>query len=271
MGATASLSSSALQVEPGGTVVVEVRLRNTGTVVDQFSFEVLGVAAGWAAAVPPTLSLFPGAEGVTQVRFTVPRSAEARSGAIPFAVRISSKEDPGGGVVEEGTLEVGGFVDVSAELLPRTSHGGRVGRHELALDNRGNTRVNAVLTAIDPGDLLRFSFEPPALVAEPDTATFSRVMVRPVKTFWRGTPKTLPFQVSVEPDGAAPITVDGSYLQEPRLPKWFWKLVLALLALLILLIILWFTLLKPTVESAAKEAVEEPLEQTEDALQDLAQ
>jgi hypothetical protein len=270
VGATASLSSSALQVEPGGTVVVDVRLRNTGTVVDQFSFEVLGDAAVWANADPPTLSLFPGAEGVARIRFTVPRSAEARSGAIPFAVKVSSKEDAAGGVVEEGTLDVSGFVAVSAELLPRTSHGGRVGRHELALDNRGNTRVNAVLTAADPGDLLRFSFGPPSMVAEPDTATFSKVLVRPLKTFWRGRPKTLPFQVSVEADGAAPITVDGSYLQEPRLPSWFWKVLLAVLALLLLLVILWFTLLKPTVESAAKEAVEEPLEQTEEALQDLA-
>ena len=270
MGATASLSSSALQVEPGGTVVVDVRLRNNGSVVDQFSFEILGDAAAWAAAEPATVSLFPGAEGVTHVRFTVPRAAEARAGPVPFGVKVVSREDPAGGVVEEGTLEVSGFVDVSAELLPRTSRGGKVGRHELAVDNRGNTRVNAVLTASDPADVLRFSFGPPGLVAEPDTATFSRVLVRPLKTFWRGRPKTLPFQVSVEADGAAPITVDGSYLQEPRLPSWFWKAVLALLLLVLLLVLLWFTLLKPTVESAAKDAVEEPLQQTEDALQDLA-
>ena len=274
MGATALLSSSALRVEPGGTVIFDVRVRNTGTVVDQFSFEVLGDAAAWAVADPPTVSLFPGADEVAHIRFNVPRSAGTRTGIIPFAVKVASREDPEGSVVEEGTLEVGAFAEVSAELLPRTSRGARSGRHELALDNRGNTRVNAVLSATDPGELLRFTFDPPALAPEPDTATFSKLLVRPVKTFWRGRPKTLPFQVSVETEGSGPLTLEGAYLQEPRLPSWLWKALLALLALLLLLLLLWFTVLKPTVKSAARdaaeEAVQQPLEQTEDALQDLA-
>lgn len=275
MGATALLSSPTLRVEPGGTVDFDLRVRNTGTVVDQFSFEVLGDAGAWAAADPPTVSLFPGADDVAHIRFSVPRSAGSRTGVIPFAVRVVSREDPEGSVVEEGTLEVGAFAEVSAELLPRTSRGARTGRHELALDNRGNTRVNALLGATDPGELLRFSFDPPALAPEPDTATFSKLVVRPVKTFWRGRPKTHPFQVTVETEGSGPLTLEGAYLQEPRLPGWLWKALLAFLALLLLLLLLWFTVLKPTVKSAARDAaeqaVQQPLEQTKTALDDLAE
>jgi hypothetical protein len=274
LGANATLSQTMVRAEPGGQSSFLVTVRNTGTVVDQFTVEVLGSAAGWATVTPPTVSLFPGADGQATVTFNPPRTADVAAGEIPFAVKVTSHEDPEGSIVEEGVLVVGTFADLFAELLPRTARGRRSARYDMALDNRGNDRVNAVLSAIEPDERLRFTFQPPAVVAEPDTATFSQVVARPVRTFWRGSAVTIPFKIVVEPEGVAPLVVDGTMLQEPRLPRWFWKAVLLVLVLLLLLVVLWFALLKPTVESAAKDAaedaVEEPLAQTEEALQDLA-
>ena len=52
--------------------------------------------------------------------------------------------------------------------------------------------------------------------------------------------------------------LNGNLLQEPIIPKWLLKAILLLIALLILFFILWKTLLKPQVESAARDvAVEE--------------
>ena len=48
------------------------------------------------------------------------------------------------------------------------------------------------------------------------------------------------------------------WLQQPLLPRWFWKAVLAaLVLLLILLFILWKTLLEPSIESTARDSAEE--------------
>lgn len=255
MGALVRLASDSVQVTPGATATLEVTVRNTGTVVDQFAIDVLGDAAAWAAADPPSLSLFPSAEGTTTIRFAPPRSAEIAAGAVPFGIRASSHEDPGGSAVEEGTVTVGTFSETFAELVPRTSRGSRSATHELAVDNRGNERLNAALEPSDPDQQLAFDVRPPGLVVEPGTSQFARVRVAPRRRFWRGSPKTHPFKLAVSAPDAPPITLDGTMLQEAMLPRWLIPALLALLAILILAIILWFTVLQPSIKSAATQAL----------------
>ena len=64
MGASATLQATELLVTPGTEQAIELRVRNTGTVVDQFTFQPIGLAAGWISVEPPQVSLFPGAEGL---------------------------------------------------------------------------------------------------------------------------------------------------------------------------------------------------------------
>ena len=91
-------------------------------------------------------------------------------------------------------------------------------------------------------------------------AGFAKVKVSPTKRFWRGQPKTRPFQLFVTPEGGLPISLDGTMLQESILPPWFLKALLALIVLLVLLVLAWLFLLKPSIQSAASEAVASPLE-----------
>lgn len=254
MGASATLRTAALSVEPGGTASSELTVRNAGQVVDEFNFEFRGDAAGWMTIEPAKLSLFPGAEGTAQVRFQPPRSSSTPAGQIPFAVIIHSKEDPEGSSVEEGSIEVGTFFDITAEILPRTSRGRFSAKHQLAVDNRGNARVVAALDAFDPDELLRLNVRPPQIAGEPGTATLASVHVRPKDRFLRGEPQTHPFQVVVRPDGAPPVTVDANYLQEAIVPRALPKLLMGLGALALGLVAAWFFLLQPVIESEAKES-----------------
>ena len=82
-------------------------------------------------------------------------------------------------------------------------------------------------------------------------AGFAKVQVSPVKRFWRGQPKTRPFQLFVRPEGGLPITLDGTLLQESVLPPWFLKALIALIVLLIALVLIWLLLLKPSIQTAA--------------------
>ena len=118
-------------------------------------------------------------------------------------------------------------MDPYAELVPRTSRGSRSGSHELAVDNRGNSRLSAEIEALDADQQLKFDVNPPAVVVEPGMAGFAKVKVSPAKRFWRGQPKTKPFQLFVKPEGGAPIQLDGTLLQESVLPPWFLKALLA--------------------------------------------
>jgi hypothetical protein len=240
-------------------VAIEVRIKNTGTVVDEFSIDVLGDAAGWAAVDPPTVSLCPGADATVRAVFSPPRLASTPAGQVPFGLRVRSKEDPAGSAVEEGSVQVGSFMEPHAELVPRTSRGSSSASHDLAVDNRGNTRLSADIEAADADRQLRFDVKPPAVVVDPGMAGFARVRVRPAKRFWRGQPKTRPFQLYVKPAGGLPIALDGTLVQESILPPWFMRALLALLVAAILLAVLWLTLLKPTIQSAAADAVASPL------------
>jgi hypothetical protein len=255
MGAVVRLSVESVEVVPGAQVALQATVRNTGSVVDQFAIDVLGDAAQWASADPPTLSLFPGAEGTSTIRFAPPRSAGVPAGAVPFGVRAASHEDPQGSAVEEGTLVVGAFADTFAELLPRTSRGGRGARHELAVDNRGNARLNATIEPSDPDQQLAFDVRPPGLVVEPGAAAFSSIRVKPRRGFWRGAPRTRPFKLAVATPGQPPITLDGTMVQEALLPGWLIPALLGLLALLILALVLWLAVLQPSIKSAATQAL----------------
>jgi len=255
MAATATLASKAVTVTPGGEASCEVRVRNSGTVVDQFTLEVLGDASAWAIVEPAVIPLFPGAEVVARVKFKPPKTSSVQARAIPFAVRVRSREDARASLVEEGVVEVGPFNDTFAELIPRTARGSSRARAQLALDNRGNIRINARLTAADPDRKLNFVITPPSLTAEPGTASFAAIRLSPKQRFLTGPPKLNPYKVLVHQDGQPTITVDGSMQQEGLIPKWLVPALIGLAALVIILAILWITLLKPAISSAATAAV----------------
>ena len=270
------LSAAEVDVEAGSEAVLTVRVRNSGSVVDQFSFEVAGDAAPWATFEPPVLSLFPAAEGTTEVRFKPPRSPSTPAGAVPFAIRVISQEDPAGGVAEEGVLRVAPFTDLFAELVPRTGSGRRSGRFQLALDNRGNTHIRARVEATDPDDQLTFVATPSTLVAAPGTAAFSRVEAKPRNTFLRGPSVTRPFQVVVMPEDEAELVVaDGTLLHEAVIPRWLPRVAAGLVGTLVGLAVLWLAFLKPSVKSTAREAAVEaiaaPLAQTSKDIAGLAE
>lgn len=262
MGALVQLAATALAVEPGKSVTTGITVRNTGSVVDRFSFEALGPAAAWVTFAPDTLSLFPEASGTVNVIIAPPRSSDVPAGVVPFGVKVVSAEDPAGGAAEEASLEVGAFSDVGAELLPRVVAGRRMGLARLAVDNRSNVPYDAQLSAADPSGALRFAFRPPFVSVPPGGAQIVRVRVHPVKTFWRGPSANKPFQMTLASETAPhppTVPVDGSLLQEALLPKWVMALVAGLVALAALFAILWFTLFKPTIKSTATDAAKSQL------------
>jgi hypothetical protein len=257
MGATIALAQPTLPVEPGQAATLEVTVQNNGTVVDQFTFEIVGDAGTWATAEPPTLSLFPGAQEKTRITFRPPREPSTTAGIVRFGVMARSREDPAGSTVEEGALDVASFLAPSAELIPRTSHGSRRARHELAIDNRGNVPMDAALEGLDADRLLRFELDPPNVSVPPGVAGFANVGVKPVRAFWRGPAKSRPFQLAVRTGGpdAEPLLLDGNFLQESILPWWFLRALLLLAGLLIALLLLWVLFLKPQITSRAAEAL----------------
>ncbi len=197
MGAIAQLSTPTLDVEPGRPAAMAFTVQNTGSVVDRFSFEALGAPGTWVTFSPDTISLFPDASGTVNVVINAPRHSSVSAGPTPFAIKVTSSEDPAGSVVEEGTLNVAPFSEVSAELVPRVTRGRRWGRAQLAVDNRSNCVYRAELESGDPAGALRIAFNAAGIDVPPGGAVFARVRLQPRKTFWRGPTVTRPYQVTL--------------------------------------------------------------------------
>jgi hypothetical protein len=269
MGASASLERAEVAVAPGSEATVALRVRNNGSVVDQFTFEPVGPGALWIEVEPPTVSLFPGAEETVTVRFAPPRVPDIPPGPTPFGVKVLSREDPPGSVVEEGMVDVARFDQRSVELHPVLQRGKRRGTYELAVDNRGNAPIEVTLAGADPENVCRYDFAAPALIVEPGAAAIDKLRVVPARTFWRGTPKTHQFQVIVTEEGREPELLQGTFLQEAMLPPWILKAVLAVLAIALVLFILWQTLFKPRIESTARDAVAAPVSSLQEQVNEL--
>lgn len=269
MGALAELSESELAVVPGDRVQTQLRVRNAGEVVDEFTFAGIGDPAAWLTIEPAVLRLMPGVEEHVRVTLAPPREPTSTAGPTAFGVMVNSSEDPDATVVEEGVVDVAPFDHVVAEVVPRTSQGRLQATHELSVDNRGNGMLDARIGAWDADEALAFAVADPQLLLQPGSAAFTTIRVRPRSRVWRGPEQTLPFKVGVAAgEDAEPLEVDGTMLQRPLLPAWLPKALLALLALGLLLWLLWATLLQPEFESrledvvdqAAEDAVDEALE-----------
>jgi cbb3-type cytochrome oxidase subunit 3 len=254
MGATATLSTANLVVDAGQEVTCPVVVRNSGGIVDRFVIEVVGEPAAWAIVEPAVVNLLPEESVTVAVRFAPPRSSAVPAGSAPFGVRVSSQEDPAGSVVEEGVIEVSGFADLTAEVVPPKVEAATRARYKVAVDNRGNYPVVVRFAATDPEGGLDFRFQHNEVTLNPETTTFVRLVASPVDRFLRGPDVRHRFEVSVTPAEREPISTEATLVQRQLLPKWLVPALILLLALALLLAGLWFFVLRPAVRSAAGDA-----------------
>ncbi len=242
MGAEARLSVQALSVVPGEVTQLDVTIRNNGTVVDEFHFDVVGLPNEWASFDPPRVSLFPANEQTVRVSIGPPRLPTTAPGTVPFGIRVLSTEDPAGGTVEEGTLFVAPFSDVVGELIPHAGRGRFRAKLQLAVDNRSNIAYRARPSGVDPDEAVALAFQPPYVEVAPGSVSFVKVHLRCRSRLWRGSSVTRSFQVLLEEQDALnaaeaaaagqypsaaeqavhppSILLDGVMLQDPILPRW---------------------------------------------------
>lgn len=235
MPAALSILTPVVHVQPGGEGTASVLIRNTGTVVDQFAVNLVGDASAWARPDPGVLSLFPGAEETITIRFTPPRSSAVTAGVVPYGVRVTSQEDTEFSIVEEGSVQIGGFSSVEARVVPRTSEGKRNAVHRIEITNTGNAPVTASVTASDPDELLAFDIEPESIEVGPGATSSARVKVVAKKANRGKGTRRMPFQVEVDP-GGGPVKVDGNFEQKPKASILLFLAIIAVAGVLVYLL-----------------------------------
>ncbi|MFE9566004.1 hypothetical protein ACFYM0_33430 [Streptomyces sp. NPDC006487] len=238
MGVIASLDDREIAVEAGESATCAVRLHNDGRTVDTFTLDVLGEVAAWTSIEPESVNVFPGDDAVAVVTFAPPRSAEVPCGTKAFALRVMAQEDTDGSVIEEGTVEVLGYSEVAAELVPRTARGARTARTKLAVDNFGNGPVTVQFTGKDESGAVAFSFKPAQTVVEGGTTQLIPVRMKMKQRFLTGQPKTVPVEIGLTASDGAKLETTGVVVQPALLPRWFPKALTFAVAGVILLTVM---------------------------------
>ena len=241
-------------VEPGDSTVVDLRIRNTGSIVEEYHIEVVGDPALWCAVEPSAIRLYPGTTGDVRLTFSPPRAAESAAGPHPYGVRVTPAEDPEGVTVPEGTLTVAAFVDVQAELVPPTVRGWRRARPRLVVSNYGNALATASVTVTGTGNRVDVDIRTPSLRIQPGRAHFSVLRLRPERLLWFGQKVTHPFTATLQVSGREPVTAPGTYTQTALLPRWLGALVGGLTALAFVFAGLWLAV-RPSVATDATAQV----------------
>jgi hypothetical protein len=260
MTTVASLDRSSVEVTPGEEAACLLEVANDGAIVETYAVEVVGVPAAWTVVEPAEFSVFPGTSERVTVRFRPPRTAAAApAGEFPYAVRVTPTEHPDDAVVPEGVVQVLPFVETVAEIVPRTSKSRWGARHELSIDNLSNVAVGMLVGGSDPDDRLDLVFRPESVVIGPGQAAFVTVRARPKRVLWRGFPVTYPFQVVLQPDGAPPTTLDAATMQVPIIPRGAVRLLVAAVLVLLALAGIWWGLLRPAVQSVAREVADDQI------------
>lgn len=257
------MASRQLSVTPGESIEANVLVRNNGMLVDQFSLDIVGDAREWAEVVPRVMNLMPGQDGQATVKFAPPRDSSVLAGSVPFGVRVLSREEPGGSSVEEGAIEVAPFTDLQVELSPKSSKCRSKAVHEVVVDNAGNYPVGVDVVTNDPEEQLKLTLNHTSLTVQPGTSAFLKLKAKPYDRFLRGNERRHPFQVTAMSGDLPPTTVNGTVVQEQLMPKWLLPAAIAAVALAGVLAVLWFTMVKPTVQTAAREEARKEVEEVQ--------
>ena len=265
MAATVSLSDETLEIVPGETGRCEIAIKNTGSLVDQFSISLVGAPKDWVTIEPPVVNLMPAASATAAVVFAPPRSSEVVAGTHAFGVRVGSREEPAASVVEEGSVEVAPFQEIVAELVPGKRRARRRTKFRLAVDNLGNSPTAVQISLEIRTTSWRWRPRPRRSSPQPGTATIVKIRAAPHRRFLRGQPKMLPFQVVTRTSGEEPVKVAGVVQQEQLIPKWLLPALAACAVLVVAAIGFWYALLKPAVESVATEQTQEQVAKAETA------
>jgi beta-lactam-binding protein with PASTA domain len=241
MSTTAALDPPRSVLEAGREGTATLSVRNDSEIVEEYSFQVVGDPAEWARVDPPGVTVYPGQSATAVVAFKPPRSSAVPAGENPYGIHVLPAKRAENATVPEGVIEVLPFYETVAELSPQTARGKGAEQYRVSVANRGNAPVAVALAGKSASDELGLTLGESRRTVEPGTTWTSELRAEPAERLWRGTPTAYPFTVMVMPEEGPQIALAGTQYQEPVLPVWLPKalLALAVLAVLATAYLLW--------------------------------
>lgn len=209
----ADLLTPVVEVVPGTPARLELELCNTGAVIDEIACSVPGLDPSLYTQSPAAVRLFPGEQATVSLLLELPPSYAAGEHDQRVEVRGLAS---GSLVATSARLDVAPVVKPVLEATPAIRTGGRRGRFDLTVTNRGNDQLDVVLGAMDTDQLLKLVLEPARLVVPPGGTATARLTASRRRR-WFGPPVTHAITVRAEQLPVA-VTAEVQFRQKPRVP-----------------------------------------------------
>ena len=219
-----------------------------------------GLTASWTAVAPGNLTLFGGSQEVVEVTIAPPALPSTTAGPTSIAIRIIPLGDSDDAVVAETTLMVTPFDDCRIVALQPIQRARHRATFEFMVENHGNTVASCRLHLVDPSERVDGDFDPPAVGVGPGSATLVRLKARAQRSL-RRTSRTLDFEVEAARQGHDPVVSPMSLVQSPTVPGAMIARIAAVVALLAATMLAWFAVVKPTIEDAAADQVDNRIDE----------
>lgn len=161
---------------------------------------------------PSRLTLDPGRGGRATVWVSL-RDRWAPSGGDPRPFEVQLSADGAAPIKVSGAF-VPLFAQLTGTLDPPSTEGIGTGEQWVVVTNTGNMRTEATLAATDPVRAFNFELSPNWVQLEPGQTARVRLRLTPRRQP-RGSAEPRSFQVDIQSETAAPITVPGTRVQVP--------------------------------------------------------
>lgn len=246
-----------ISVQPGESTSLSLAVENVGEHTESYTVIPAGLAAAWTTVTRPNITLFGGSRDVVEVVIRPPAIHTTSAGPTAVAVRVIPQGDPDEAVIAETIATVTAFDDRRITALQPVQRGRRRATYEFMVENHGNNLASCRLHLVDASQRVDGSFDPPAVGVAPGSASLVRLKLTAQRGFLRRAERQLDFEVEATEQDHAPATGRATLIQPPTVPAGTLARIIGAAAVIVGAFALWSGVVKPTIEDAAADAVED--------------
>lgn len=247
MSVTASFQPDRIAAAPGETAALSLHLQNNTDAERMVTLRAGGGLAEQTVLQTETIYLDPNEH--FEVPVIVDANTNLEAGTHRCVIEVTDDKETSSA---EATVEINASESWSARLEPARSNSGSTGRHKIAIENGGNVPIMVELATTASPEVAT-ELAAPAVNIDPGKTAKVEFQLIPHNRFWTGPNVEHPFAVAVTGSNGESSDLNGVFEQGPRVRPWIGPAVAGMIGALLLGTLAWFTLLKPSVETIARE------------------
>lgn len=176
---TVQVNPASLKLRPGSSASFSVGIHNTGSIVEHYVVDLLGLPAeGMARAPAEPTKLRPRESGEVGVTVALPENSAVRAGTYRIGVRVRSTVRAEVSRIAELAVEVEPVTGVEVSVYPEVIEGAGHGVFTITARNTGNSHCQLSLDVRDERGKARIEVTPPVLAVPPLSQGSAQASVR---------------------------------------------------------------------------------------------